>query len=142
MFDPNHMLMPVFALVTLPFIIALRLAYLRNAAVASKKVPLDDFKLLRDTTKHDDTMLAVSRNYINLFEMPVLFYLVVVLYYVTYKADMTALTLAWGYVACRYIHTLVHIGKNEVPLRFAAFGGSVAFLLGLWVKLGLAIYLR
>lgn len=142
MFDPNHMLMPVFALVTLPFIVVLRLVYLRLAAIKSKTVPLDDFKLLKDTSKHSDAMLAVSRNYINLFEMPVLFYLVVVLYYVTYKADMAALAFAWGYVACRYIHTLIHIGKNVVRLRAAAFTGSVAFLLGLWIKLALAIYLK
>jgi hypothetical protein len=139
--DPNAILMPVFAMVTLSFFVMLRLAYVRNKAVAAKQVTLSYFRVFQGEGSESHEMIAVSRNYANLFEAPVLFYLVTVLYYVSFKVDHVALALTWGFVACRYIHTLVHIGGNDVRQRFMAFAMGQVFLLALWVKLGLAIYL-
>lgn len=140
MLDPNVILMPLFAMFTLSLIVTLRLAYLRNAAVMSKKVKMSYYETFQGESGESPEMAATSRNYSNLFEAPTLFYLVIVLYYLTMNVDHYAFTMAWGYVAFRYIHTLIHIGPNNVRQRFTAFAVSQIFLLILWVKLAVKLY--
>lgn len=139
--NPNTIFLPLFAMATLSFIVMLRLAYVRSKAVTAKRVSLDYFRVFQGDGGEPHEMVAVARNYANLFEAPVLFYLVTVLYYVSFKVDHVALALSWGFVACRYIHTLVHIGGNDVWQRFMAFAMGQVFLFALWAKFGLAIYL-
>jgi len=75
----------------------------------------------------------------NLFEMPVLFYVACIVFYVTGKVDGIALTLAWLYVALRIAHSVVHLTYNNVLHRLAAFGASTFVLLALWGLLLLRI---
>lgn len=140
MLDPNAILMPLFAMFTLSLIVLLRLAYLRNKAVMSKKVKMSYYEAFQGESGETSEMVATARNYVNLYEAPAFFYLVVILYYVTAGVDHYALAMAWGYVAFRFIHTLIHIGANNVRQRFVAFAVSQIFLLILWVKLGVQLY--
>ena len=45
------------------------------------------------------------------------------------------LRAAWSFVGLRIAHTLVHLGGNRVPRRFAVFALSVLALAGLWLHL-------
>ena len=140
--DPNVILLPVFAMATLSFIVLFRLGYLLKKAIANKQVSEDYFKVFRGEGSETDQMIAVSRNYINLFEAPVLFYVVMIFFYICFRVDHIALALAWGFVACRYIHTLAHIGANIVRVRAMAFGMGQVFLFALWLKFALSIYYK
>jgi len=142
MIDPNSILLPLFAMFTLSLIVLLRLAYLRNNAVINKKVRMSYYQGFQGESGETPEMVATARNYVNLYEAPTFFYLVIVLYYVTAGVDHFALAMAWGYVAFRFIHTLIHIGSNNVRQRFVAFAVSQIFLLILWVKLGAQLYWR
>jgi len=71
----------------------------------------------------------------NLFEMPVLFYVASVILFVTNAVDGLALVLAWLYVASRIAHSLIHLTCNNVIHRLAAFAASNVVLLVLWVRL-------
>ena len=73
-------------------------------------------------------------NYKNLFEMPVLFYvLCVILMFTTKALSPVLLGLAWVYVALRYWHSFVHVGYNKVMTRFKIFLSSAIVLLMMWV---------
>lgn len=137
--EPNAILMPAFALVSLYFIVTARLGYLRLKAVNSGQTKISAFKLM-DGGGETPAMRVVSRNYTNLCEAPILFYAIVILYYITMRVDHLAVGFAWGYVVFRYIHTLIHIGPNDVRLRFTAFLVSQFFLIALWVKLWVALF--
>ena len=72
-------------------------------------------------------------NYKNLFEMPVLFYLLCVLLHLTQQVSVGMLVAAWLYVALRCIHSFIHIGYNKVMDRFKVFLASAALLFGMWI---------
>jgi hypothetical protein len=63
----------------------------------------------------------ITRNLANQFELPVIFYAVVVLLVATGKVTMTDIIAAWVFVAGRVIHTLVQTLNDNVPLRGQVF---------------------
>jgi hypothetical protein len=82
------------------------------------------------------TDVAPADNFRNLFEMPVLFYLAVVVAAMTDQVTMPVLVLAWGYVFARVLHSAIHCTYNKVMHRFRAYALSVFLLLALWCVLG------
>ena len=59
-----------------------------------------------------------SDNLKNLFEIPVLFYALVLYLYVTNQVDGAYVGAAWVFVAFRALHSAVHCTINLVMLRF------------------------
>lgn len=76
-----------------------------------------------------------NRNYMNLFELPVLFYVGCLVAVVAGAATPTLVALGWAYVAFRVAHSLIHVTYNHVMHRFYAFGASNAVLIAMWVLL-------
>ncbi|MFO1468498.1 MAG: MAPEG family protein [Steroidobacteraceae bacterium] len=69
-----------------------------------------------------------SDNLKNLFELPTLFYGVVLYLYVTRQVDDTYVVAAWGFFAFRVLHSAVHCTFNHIPLRFVLYVLSAAAL--------------
>jgi hypothetical protein len=59
-----------------------------------------------------------SDNLKNLFEIPVLFYALVLYLFVTQQVDTVYVTAAWVFVAFRALHSAVHCTFNLIMLRF------------------------
>ena len=59
-----------------------------------------------------------SDNLKNLFEIPVLFYALVLYLFVTNQVDAVYVHAAWVFVAFRALHSTVHCTFNLVMLRF------------------------
>ena len=68
----------------------------------------------------------------NLLELPLLFYVVCVVLYVTSGASRLAVYVAWAYVVLRVVHSLIHLSYNHVLHRLAAFTLSNVSLVSLW----------
>ncbi len=83
-----------------------------------------------------------NRNYMNLLESPVLFYVGCLTAFVTGTASTSVIALAWTYVVLRVIHSLIHVTYNRVAHRFKVFAASIAVLLLLWAWLGAAVFSR
>lgn len=62
-----------------------------------------------------------SDNFKNLFEVPILFYAMVVYLYITEKVDTAYLAAAWIFVIFRYIHSAVQCRFNNVDIRFQVY---------------------
>ena len=127
-------LYPVAALVLLTFIVMFamlkeRIAEFKERRIHPQSAPSSSqlASVLKNTKAAD--------NYKNLFEMPVLFYVLCVILMLTSKNLPPALLyyMAWAYVALRYWHSFVHVGYNKVVTRFKIFLGSCVVLLGIWV---------
>lgn len=88
------------------------------------------------------TDVAPADNYRNLFEMPVLFYLALVVAALTDQVTATVLGLAWAYVGARALHSVIHCTYNKVMHRFRAFLLSVIVLVSLWCVLGYGLVAR
>ena len=63
----------------------------------------------------------ITRNLANQFELPAIFYAVVVLLVATGRVTMIDVVAAWVFVAGRVIHSLVQTLTDNVPLRGQVF---------------------
>jgi len=131
-----QILLPMFALVGLTFGVLLMIPFARFRAVAAGKVNAGDFRLGESARVPPETQLP-NRNYMNLLEMPVLFYVACVSMYVTNKVDAVAVAIAWGYVALRFAHSAIHLSYNNVIHRLVVFATSNVVLSVLWIRFGL-----
>jgi hypothetical protein len=82
---------------------------------------------------------VIGRHLQNHFEVPVLFYIVVLFLYVTNAVTPVAVVLGWLYFASRCLHSFIHLGSNNVTHRFAAFAVSGLILISLWISLLIAV---
>lgn len=73
-----------------------------------------------------------SDNLKNLFELPVLFYALALLLFVTNRVDGTYVAAAWAFVVFRAAHSFVHCTFNRVMVRFSCY---LAASLALWFML-------
>lgn len=74
-----------------------------------------------------------ARAFENQFEMPVLFYVLVILAIITKKDDGLFVAMEWLWVLSRIVHALVHTTSNRLGLRFPAFLFGVVVLLIMWI---------
>lgn len=130
--NPKLIFLPVLALVLWTFIVLLILPFRRFALIRSGQVGINDFKL-QETERVAEAAVQVNRNYMNLLEMPVLFYLACVLLYLLDGVTNLSLILAWSYLGLRLVHSLIHLTYNKVCHRFLVFAGSNVVLLGMWL---------
>lgn len=127
-------LYPLLAMAVLTLLAGLRMLQLRFRAVRSDGLSPVYFELNRGA-RPPEYLLRIEQHYQNLFESPVLFYVVLTLVYVTAKADVAALVLAWLYVAARVAHAYVHVGRNVLNQRRRVFLVSIVLLYAQWVWL-------
>jgi hypothetical protein len=74
-------------------------------------------------------------NFRNLFEVPVLFYVAVLVVFVSGMYSTAFLLLAWGYVAARAAHSYIQCTSNVVMHRFYAFVTSCTVLSIMWLMI-------
>ena len=127
------LIQPVVALVVLTAIVFLLMVAYRNVALIRRAASLRYFQTYT-ADKPDERVERPARAYMNLLELPVLFYAVSLLMLTTGTVDSIQVSLAWVFVAARYAHAFVHIGFNFVPLRFAAFLAGAITLAVIWTR--------
>ena len=127
------MIYPMFALILLTFAVAGRLLYLRIRAVKTGQVRLSQFRL--NQGEQPDNMVQAARNYSNLFEVPVLFYTGGVAAIALGLETTAILVLAWLFVACRLLHSWIHLTNNNVITRLRAFLAGNLCVLAIWLVL-------
>ena len=134
----NEILYPVVALAALTFGVLLRIPFVRFRAARAGLVKARDFQY-GESAEVPPQLTLPNRNLMNLLELPVLFYVVCLAYYVTGTADTLALNLAWAYVVLRAVHSMIHLTYNNVFHRLRAFAASNVVLVVLWIRWAIAL---
>jgi hypothetical protein len=129
-----QILYPMAALATLTLLVTLLVGITRFRAAGQRLIAVDDFKF-GESARVPGHVSIPNRNLINLLELPVLFYVACLTFYVTKTADQAALWIAWSYVALRLIHSAIHLTYNKVYHRLSVYAVSNAALVTLWVVL-------
>jgi hypothetical protein len=135
---PESIFAPVCVLVLWTGLVVLLTGVRRVLAVRAGRVTTHAFKLGESSDVPPDVAVC-NRNFMNLLEMPVLFYVGCLAFYVTRRVDSVVLLLAWLYVALRLAHSIVHLGPNRVVVRLAAFASSNFVLLAIWIRFMIAV---
>lgn len=125
---PTAIIWPLLALITWTFLVVVHLLYVRFGAYYRGRVKASDFRNGESAHIPPDVLRA-NRAFVNLLEMPTLFYVVGVLYLVTLQTSHTVLVLAWLYVVLRITHSVIYLTLNHVLLRFAAYAASSVVLM-------------
>jgi hypothetical protein len=127
-------LFPVIALVFLTLGILVLMGRRRFAAIRSGKIPVGFFKdyQQREPFLIPEKVQLATRNYVNLFELPILFYALIPLLILSDKADHVTLYFSWLFVLMRYIHSLVHVTTNKLKHRMRSFAIGGLILIVLW----------
>ena len=123
---------PMAALIALTFVVLTLIPIKRFRAGFAGEITGEDFRF-GESARVPGHVSIPNRNYMNLLELPMLFYVAGLMFYVTGKVDAVALTLAWVYVALRVIHSAIHLTYNRVVHRLAPFALSNLVLLAFWV---------
>ena len=132
MLNPTYILYPVAALAALTFLMLLLLPIFRLRDSFARRVRPSDFKFGESDNVPAATRLF-NRNYMNLLESPVLFYVICLIVYATKVLDQLMLKMAIAYVVLRVLHTIVHVTTNNVRIRLGFFAASVIILMAMWV---------
>lgn len=124
----------MFALVLLTFAVGLGLGISRLISANKGHVDRRYFKLF---TGYDapDYIVKLSRNFSNLLEAPVLFYVLGTLVVALGITSSTILGFAWCFVALRVVHSIIHITYNNTFHRFLAYLLSSSLVLIMWIEL-------
>ncbi len=123
---------PLGAMALLTFLVLGFIPARRFRAVFAGRATADDFKYGESAAVPGDVSIP-NRNYMNLLELPILFYVGGLMYFVAGRLDEAALIIAWIYVATRAIHSAIHLTYNKVLHRVAAFAISNFVLLAFWI---------
>jgi hypothetical protein len=132
--NQNLILFPMLALMGWTFVVLLLMGRRRISAVQAGRVHAREFAMGESAAVPAEVTI-VNRHYMNLLEIPLLFYAVCITFFVTQQADTLALALAWAYVALRLAHSAVHLGGNRLFHRLLTFAFSNFTLMGLWALL-------
>jgi len=125
---------PAVAMVALNIVVWVRMYRTRIAQMKRERIhPQAVATSAQAAAKLTDSKAA--DNFRNLFELPVLFYLAMVVAAQNAQVNWLTLGLAWTFVALRVLHSFIHCTYNKVIHRFYAyfFGGVV--LWSLWAVL-------
>lgn len=124
------MLYAMFAMVLLTFGVAFRLLFLRIKAVKAGRVSIGQFRL--NTGEIPNDIAQAARNYSNLFETPVLFYIAGTIAITMEVESLEFLIFAWGFVVARLVHSWIHLTYNNVIHRLWAFMAGNFCVLVMW----------
>jgi hypothetical protein len=110
---------PVFATVLLTLLVWVYMYVRRIHFITGQNLSPKDLAVPGALAQLSPPMVSnPSDNFRNLFEIPVLFYLLALYLFATQQVDLAYVSAAWVFVAFRAAHSAVHCTINIVMLRF------------------------
>ena len=117
----NAILTPALALITWTLIIWAWMYTLRIPAMQAANINPDDAKHPGSLSGLPPKVRAVADNYNHLHEQPTLFYALVFYSALAGTGSSVMVTIAWGYVGLRVVHSLIQSTLGGVMMRFSVF---------------------
>lgn len=130
------LLLPLLAQVALTFIVMINMYRKRVSEMKIKRIHPQRIKTRYKSKALLTDSASAADNYSNLFELPALFYLAIILTLTLLVQDSILVVLAWLFVFSRYLHSFIHVSYNNVMHRFSVFIFSSFVLFAYWVRLG------
>ncbi|MEL6786282.1 MAG: MAPEG family protein [Cyanobacteria bacterium J06607_15] len=110
---------PFFAMLFLTFVVWVYMYIRRISFITKSKISSQKLAVPGTLTQMSPPGVSnPSDNLKNLFEIPVLFYALILYLFVTQQIDMVYVATAWIFVVFRTLHSIVHCTFNYVMLRF------------------------
>jgi hypothetical protein len=124
-------LLPLFVQVALTFALLFWMASVRTGSIRRGETKIRDIALGQSVWP--DRPQQISNCYDSQFQIPLLFYVLVILAWITRQADLIFVVMAWIFVLARLAHAYIHTTSNHVPTRFRVFAAGLLVLLVMWI---------
>lgn len=132
---PVSIFYPVFVLVLLTMMVWLMMLVRRAVYMQRHGILPSDMPSRALADQHFGVAQAPNNNLMNLFEIPVLFYLVIVMLFLLGMSDRGYLMMSWSFVVFRCLQSLVHLTYNNVLHRGIFYLVSSGVLWLMWLRL-------
>ncbi len=110
---------PFFATMFLTLLVWVYMYIRRISFITSRKISQQDLSVPGTLAQISPPNVSnPSDNLKNLFEIPVLFYALVLYLFITKQVDTVYVNAAWVFVVFRVLHSAVHCTFNLIMLRF------------------------
>ena len=126
---------PFFSVMCLTFVVWLYMYSRRIPFITRSRLSADQLAPLELARLSPPGVSNPSDNLKNLFEIPTLFYALVLYLFIARRVDGIYLAAAWIFVSLRVLHSVVHCTVNIILLRFWLYAASTA---ALWFMIGRA----
>lgn len=120
----------LFLQVILSFAVLFKMRFVRVRAFKESGIKMQDIAVTPEAWP--DYVRKVQNNYINQFEVPVLFYLASSLVLIFSVESLLFVILAYAFVLSRVVHAVIHTGSNRIKYRFTAFLVGVVCVMAQW----------
>lgn len=132
-------LAPVFVQVALIFGLMFYTFGMRTSALRRREVRIADIALGQQNWPPRATQVGNAYN--NQFQLPLLFFVLVILAYSLKKADLLFVLMSWIFVISRILHAIVHVTTNRMQTRFMLFAVGAIVLLIMWIIFAVRVLL-
>ncbi|NJK54436.1 MAG: hypothetical protein HC936_19675 [Leptolyngbyaceae cyanobacterium SU_3_3] len=109
---------PFFAMVFLTLLVWVYMYIRRISFITSRKLTPKDLTPSAFAQISPSSVSNPADNLKNLFEIPVIFYALVLYLFITKQVDAVYVNAAWVFVVFRALHSAVHCTINRIILRF------------------------
>lgn len=129
----HPLVLPLLAMVVLTLVVWLRLYMVRIPEMRRSRI--DPQQLAGSADKHLLKDTRASDNFINLFEVPVLFYVLALATIQAGVHDGMLDLLAWTFVGLRAVHSAIQCSYNRVMHRFIVYALATLALFAFTARL-------
>lgn len=127
-------LLPAALMVLLTLIAWLRMFMLRIPAMQKANVDIKEVRSQKLKELLPENVNIAAEHFVNLFEIPVLFYVLSVFLFITQQVNDFYVYACFAFVAFRYLHTYIHLSYNNVMHRFISYIISCVILWVMWLN--------
>jgi hypothetical protein len=114
----NEIFSPFFAMVFLTVLVWVYMYIRRISFITSRTLDPKDLTPSALAQISPPSVSNPSDNLKNLFEIPVIFYALVLYLFITKQVDGLYVSASWVFVIFRALHSIVHCTFNRIILRF------------------------
>jgi hypothetical protein len=134
-----HVLAPGFALVLMTFALLVMTGRSRLGDLRERRLRISDIALGQNVWP--DKTAQVGNAFNNQFQLPLLFYVLVIFALMTGKQDYVFIVAEWLFVLLRLVHAAIHVTSNNVVWRFQAYVAGAVVLMLMWAWYAIRILL-
>ena len=135
--DSISIIYPIFPVILLNFIVMVHMRVMIQKAIRTREVRYRWFRAYQGSAP--EYMLVARHHYKNYFELPILFYVLCIVLYVTDDVSSIDLWIAWLFVIFKAVHSYIRMTSNHVPYRAYTFYGCALVLFCGWISLAIKI---
>ena len=116
----QNILVAAYVLIFLTFLVSFWHAYVSVKLTGPNQKWAEGIPLMPYPDAPENLKL-VKNNIQNLFEFPVIFYVLCVFYFIQGIQDQLIIALSWSYVLLRLVHSYLHLFAQNTLLRGSTF---------------------